>query len=103
MCDIYTFVENNYSKYYYIIKSTRTLLLNNDILLCYNTIDHIIDIDKYIKSNMCYKFSKLPIIFRNYIVEHLDEYELGIIINNEIDSDYNKNNIIFNFLMKKTN
>lgn len=86
--NIKIFIENKYHRYYYIINSTISLLFYNQIYLCYDKIEKINNPIEYINSNKSVKLNDLPDIFKEYIIENYPNYELGIIINNEIDEIY---------------
>jgi hypothetical protein len=107
MANIRSFIENKYEQYYYIVNSTRSLLLYEDLFLCFDKIDNINNIADYIISNKCVYFSKLPYIFQDYIIKFYENYDLGIIINNnnilEIKEDYNDIYCIFNQFFNNCN
>ena len=83
MLNIHSFIENKYEQFYYIIKSTQSLVIENENLyLCYDKIHKINDINNYIKSKKSININNIPDIFKEYIIAHYDKYEIGIIINN---------------------
>jgi hypothetical protein len=79
--NIYLYILNKYEKYYNFVNEMGALLYYNyDLLLCKDTINNIKNIDEYINSDNCFKYSDLPDIFKEYIKEHYEQYQLGTII-----------------------